>query len=266
MATLSNTAWAAIVLLLVSGCRRDGPVASGRNADTSELASNSSGYLAPPRVSGAKMVSKGDLLISGVAPREALVEITAPEGDRAHAQADKHGVWNVILPGGPARLYAISAVLGTRKVHAEGALVTAPGALSRAVIVRAGYAAMPMVGGGATNMATVDYDPQGSIAVAGEAPAGAKLTLVVDGAAAAVGEADTQGRYALMAANRRRTFGVHRLQVRAGVHLMDRMVTLEPPTPLSAPYEAWSTPQGWRVEWALNGGGVQTTLILSPLS
>jgi hypothetical protein len=192
------------------------------------------------------------------------VEITAPEGDQAHARADRHGVWSVALPGGLARLYAISAVVGARTVHAEGALVTAPGALSQAVVVRAGYAAMPLVARAATDIATVDYDPQGSIAVAGDAPAGAKLTLAVDGAPAATGEANAEGRYALMAANRRLTFGMHGLQVQAAGQRVDRSVTLEPPTPLSAPYQAWSTAQGWRVEWALNGGGVQTTLILSP--
>ena len=264
MASSPHPAWAAVVLLLASGCRRPEPPAGGHVSDVSELASGA-GYLAPPRVSDARLIEKGVLQISGVAAPGASVEITAPEGDQAHARADRHGFWNVVLPGDLARLYAISAAVGARTVHAEGALVTAPGALSQAVIVRAGYAAMPLVARAAIDIATVDYDPQGSIAVAGDAPAGTKLTLAVDGAPAATGEADAEGRYALMAANRRLAFGMHRLQVRAAGQLVDRSVILEPPTPLSAPYQAWSMTQGWRVEWALNGGGVQTTLILSPL-
>ena len=57
--------------------------------------------------------------------------------------------------------------------------------------------------------------------------------------------------------------GRHLLQVRAPQAMAERLVTLEPPSPLVAPYRAWPGPEGWRVEWALTGGGVQTTLILA---
>ena len=135
-------------------------------------------------------------------------------------------------------------------MHAEGALITTPGAMTPAVTVRAGYAASPVGSGRPAGIVSVDYDPSGFIAVAGFAPAHAELTLVVDGATAAVGQADADGRYALLAANRRLSMGSHRLQVRSPGGAAARQVTLEPPVALSAPYQAWPGPDGWRVEWA----------------
>ncbi len=69
--------------------------------------------------------------------------------------------------------------------------------------MRAGSAALPLLQAGRTDIATVDYDPSGGIAVAGRAPAHAALTLWVDGAPAATGQAAPDGRYALLAASPR---------------------------------------------------------------
>ena len=246
-----------------------GLAACGQRTDTPSAlpapapASSEAGYLAPPSATSVQLVHDGGLKLSGVAPAGASVEIVSPEGERAQTVADPRGRWSVRLAAPPQpRLYALSATLAGRTVHAEGAVVTAPGAVMPAVTVRAGYAALPLSAGGRTDIASVDYDPSGFIAVAGDAPPRAELTLVVDGATAAVGQADAQGRYALLAANRRLPMGPHRLQVRAPDGTPDRQVTLEPPSPLASPYQSWPGPEGWRVEWALNGGGVQTTLIL----
>ncbi len=226
--------------------------------------SNEASYLAPPRVLSVRGSPDGTLAVSGSAPLRSIVEIVSPEGEQAHAVTDGRGRWTLRLAGASTpRLYAISAELAGRTVHAEGALITAPGAVTPAVTVRAGYAASPLGSSRATAIASVDYDPSGFIAVAGSAPAHAQLALVVDGAPAAVGQAEVDGRYALLAANRRLSMGPHQLQVRSQGGGAVRQVTLEPPVALAAPYQAWPGPDGWRVEWALNGGGVQTTLILA---
>ena len=254
---------ATALALLTAGCHRT-RASSADSREALELAGGDAGYLAPPEVIKAEMARNGAIRVSGSAPPRAMVEITAPEGEQEHTRADRRGAWGVTLPGGRTRLYAVSALVGSRPVHAEGALVTAAGVISPGVMVRAGYAARPLMRARRTLIATIDYDPQGAIALAGDAPPGTKLTLAVDGAPAAIGQADAQGRYALMVATRRLTFGPHRLQVRGAGQLVERQVALDTPTPLTAPYQAWATAQGWRVEWALTGGGVQTTLMLSP--
>ena len=252
------------LVLLTAACDRTPRPAPARDAEAATSADRDAGYLAPPVPVSAIASGRDDLDVSGLAAPHAVVRVTAPEGEQRQTLADGRGAWSVKLPNDRPRLYAISALLKGRTLHAEGALVTAPGALSPAVLVRAGDAALPLASGRPGDIATVDYDPEGAIAVAGAAPAHAKLALTVDGSAAAMGQADGEGRYALLAANRRLSFGPHRLEVRGPGFFVTRNLALDAPAPLAAPYQAWRTPQGWRVEWALNGGGVQTTLILAP--
>ena len=265
--SISHLASATVAFgILAAGCHANRSPSMANGQEARELAGSVAGYLTPPRVIRAQATRTGDIRVSGAAPPLAIVQITAPEGDHERTKADRRGAWSVTLPGGRPRLYAISALLGPRSLHAEGALVTAPGAISSAVMVRAGYAALPLTDGHQMLMSTIDYDPQGTIAVAGDAPRGAKVRLAIDGAPAAVGQASAQGRYALEVANRRLNFGAHSFQVRVGEDQAVREVMLDPPAALSTPYQAWATAQGWRVEWALNGGGVQTTLVLSSSS
>ena len=253
---------AAVVLACgVTACKRPADPVSA--SATPQAVSTEASYLPPPRALTVRVEHDGALAVAGLAPPGATVEIMSPEGEQAHAAADAQGRWALRLSGAPQpRLYAISAVLAGRTVHAEGALITAPGAVTPAVTVRAGYAASPLGASRQTGIASVDYDPSGFVAVAGSAPPHAQLTLLVDGTSAAVGQADAVGSYALLAANRRLSMGPHQLQVRAPDGTAARQVILEPPVALAAPYQAWPGPDGWRVEWALNGGGVQTTLIL----
>jgi hypothetical protein len=265
LGALARASATLLPLAVLAGC---GQPSSGDGVMKDAQASTGSGsqpaYLAPPRALAAEL-HEGVVRVQGRAPERATVELTSPEGDAVRVQADGHGSWRARLPAGGPRLYAISAMLGGRTVHAEGALVTAPGALAPAVTVRAGDASWPLLRSPAITIATVDYDPSGVAAVAGGAPAHASVSLRVDGAAAAVGQADAEGRYALLSANHRLSLGPHRLEVRAPDGVASRDVLLQAPEPLTSPYRATPAPGGgWRVAWALTGGGEQTTLILPP--
>jgi hypothetical protein len=255
----------AALLLTAAGCGPAPGGQAGREASPSLASASQAGYLAPPGVV-AVQARDGVLRLRGSAPPRSTVELVSPEGERLRVGTDAGGVWRARLPaGGRPRLYAVSTLSGGRAIHADGALVLAPGALAPAVTVRAGEASLPLLRTGATTVATVDYDPSGVMAVAGSAPPGAALNLLVDGAPAAVGQADGQGRYALLAANHRLGLGPHRLELRTPGGTTARDVVLQPPEPLTTPYLATAAPGGgWRVEWGLTGGGEQTTLILPP--
>jgi hypothetical protein len=229
-------------------------------------AATEASYLAPPRPVGAALERDGRLRVIGQAAAHARVEIASADGAHLEASADGRGAWSIRLPVDALRLYAISAMppgkVVARTVHAEGALLITPGPAPSAVLVRAGYAALPLRTAAEAGLATIDYDPGGVVAAAGFAAPRSDLTLTIDGAPAAAGHADDHGLYALIAANRRLSLGPHQLEVRTPGGAVQREVELEAPVALTAPYRAWRTPDGWRVEWALNGGGVQTTLIL----
>ena len=264
---MSSLALSAVLAaaLLASGCGRD-EAATTPSALDPDAASDEARYLAPPSVGDVRVGADGALGVSGQAPPSSQVALASPDGTVARAQADAKGAWMLKLgPASAPRLFALSATAAGRTLHAEGALLLAPGALSPAVTLRAGAASLPVSPlGGGLQVATVDYDPAGFLAVAGAARPRADVTLAIDGMAGAAGQADDAGRYALLAAGRRVPMGVHRLTVADGGARVSRDVELTMPASLTTPFAAERTASGWRVEWALTGGGVQTTLVLAP--
>ena len=227
-------------------------------------------YLPPPQVVDARIGRDGAIEVAGQAAPMAQVIFSTPEGDSFHTAADAHGGWVARLPQtGLPRLFAISSMSHGGAVHAEGALVTIPHANVSAVMVRAGYAALPIGTSRrpeivSPEIVSVDYDPGGFAGVSGLAPANSPVRLGIDGLPAGVAQADAQGRFAMLATNRRPGFGVHELEVATSAGVVRRTVMLTPPDPLSRPYTANGAPGSWTVEWALNGGGVQTTLLVAP--
>jgi hypothetical protein len=222
-------------------------------------------YLPPPQLVDARIGHDGAIEVVGQAAPMAKVTFSTPEGDSFHATADAHGAWVARLPqSGLPRLFAISDTSRQGPVHAEGALVTIPHAAVSAVMVRAGYAALPIGRSSTPEIVSVDYDPGGFAGVSGLAPANSPVRLGIDGLPAGVAQADAQGRFAMLATNRRPGFGVHELEVATSEGVVRRTVMLTPPDPLTRPYTASGAPGSWTVEWALNGGGVQTTLLVAP--
>jgi hypothetical protein len=111
----------------------------------------------------------------------------------------------------------------------------------------------------------LDYDPSGFSAAAGRARPGAVVRLMMDGALAGAGRADAGGRYSILAANSRLAFGAHTALVQSGDGQAAQRFIISPPGPtLTALYQVDPTPGGWRLEWALPDGGVQTTLVFTP--
>jgi hypothetical protein len=219
-------------------------------------------YLAPPQVLRAAPIHDGGILVTGRAAPAAKVVLTTPEGQNSTVTANARGLWTLQLPPTPApRLFALSSTRGRRMIHAQGALVTVPRAAYAAVMVRAGYAALPLGGGPALSLVSMDYDPSGFVGVSGTAPARSTVRLTIDDAAAGVVQADDQGRFASLAANRRLGLGSHQVTAEVGRSSVTSQFSLTPAEPLSAPYLARSAPAGWRIEWALNGGGLQTTVL-----
>jgi hypothetical protein len=229
------------------------------------------GYLPPPQLVSVSR-SPTALTLTGRAAPNAQVELTAWEGDDLNASASRTGAWRLMLPAVTRpRMFALAAKLdgrgaSDRLVHSEGALILLPPSGPPALLVRAGAGAevfaAPTV---RPALDALDYDPSGFSAAAGRARPGAMVRLIMDGALAGAGQADAGGRYSILAANSRLAFGAHTALVQSADGQADRRFTISPPGPtLTTPYQVDPTPAGWRLEWAIPGGGVQITLVFTP--
>jgi len=278
-AWVSNTVASIALILsactLLGGCRPDVHRAARMATEATQRTLSGAdgaeaGYLPPPRLVSV-VRSPTSVMLMGSASPKARVELMAPEGETMTVQANGAGAWRLILPAVTRpRMFAMEARLSDpapngRVVHSEGALILDPQSAPPAVLVRAGAGALVFAARTVRpSLDALDYDPGGFSAAAGRARPGASVRLMMDGQLAGVGQADAGGRFSILAANRRLPFGTHTALVQSLDGQDERRFEISAPEPTLTPaYEVDPIPGGWRLEWAIPGGGIQTTLVFT---
>lgn len=255
-------ALAVVLALTLAGCGR-ARTPPTLPASTASRPPPATGYVAPPALTTARPA--GNVLrLDGSAPGGSEVTLAAPDGRAFRARAGADGRWALSLPAtAEPGLFALWAQAGPRTVRAEGAVLLLPEPGPPAVLVRAGFAALPLEQGtSAPVISAVDYDVGGGAAVAGLARPMARVRLSIDGAAAGLGQADEVGRFAVIAANRTLAPGVRRLQVETDAGRAEASAPVSAPAlPAGRAYRAAREQGAWRIDWTPAGGGVQTTLV-----
>lgn len=255
--------WAATAILFVlAGCQRAPAVGAAAAAPSAAEA----GYAAPPELISA-VLKDGRLTLRGKAAPESLVRLDSPDGSTRSAEVNGSGDWLMTLapPTSPA-MFAFSAETSERTVRGEGAILLTPAPGPPALLLRAGFGALALGQGGTVpQIVTVDYDANGGAAVAGLAALDTPVRLNLDGGPAGLGETDSKGRFAVMATNRTLAAGARRIEVETQGGRAQVVVTVSDPAPLQGQaYRASKIRNGWRIDWAPTGGGVQTTLVFGP--
>ena len=217
-------------------------------------------YLTPPAVTAARVQGAG-LLLSGSAPASSRVRLATPAGETVFAAADAKGAWSLTLAASPqARIYGISAVSGARTAQGEGYVLITP--QGEPVLLRAGAGALRIGTRGPNGLDAVDFDREGGAVVSGRAPAGAALSVHIDGRQTADGRADSSGRYAI-ALTQPIPPGAHQVDVFGDA--TENAVTIDSaaaPPMADGPFRAVQVASGLRIDWMTPGGGAQSTLLL----
>ena len=234
-----------------------------------EPAADQAGYVAPPELTGAVRGADGGVTLSGHAAPGARVRLASPEGQSIGVTAGPDGTWTTAMaPSATPRMFSLDVVVGgddparQRVIKAEGPVMVLPAPGPPAVTPRAGFGALPVGKPGALVIVAVDYDAGGGAAVAGLSPPRALVKLFIDGAQAGSDESDDRGRFAILAAARPVAPGMRTLQVSAGSATDQVQAAVAPPAPLVGQFYRAQREEGrWRIDWALTGGGVQTTLV-----
>lgn len=249
---------AALALGLVA-CGQD-PAPKASPAASSAPAQADTGYLEPPLVAEVRLAGD-ELRLSGSAPASSRVRLATPQGEALFAEADTKGVWRLTIPrGAQPQIYGLSAASDGRTVQSEGYLLLTPD--GEAALLRAGTGALRVGRAGKNDLDAIDFDREGGAVVSGRAPAGAALSVHVDGRKLAEGRADARGRYVL-ALTQQLEPGRRQVDVFGDATENPVEVEATPAPPLSSgPFRAAAVPAGLRVDWMTPGGGVQSTILL----
>ena len=259
----SPAAWspALIVALLVmaSGCAPDSGTNRGAQKDP-----NASEYVETPAVQSAQRTADGQIAISGRAAANAIVRLSAPEGQSWGMTSGADGAWAFTAPvGASPRMLALTSESEGRVVHVDGALILLPSPGLPLVIARPGYGAAPVASfKGKPAIVALDYDSGGGAMVAGVARPGALVRLFIDGQPEGESHADAQGRFSAPAVKHPVTPGVHEVRVETSdgaVMVAARVSRVEPLRSMA--YRPVREEDAWRLDWRAAQDGVQSTLV-----
>jgi hypothetical protein len=221
------------------------------------------GYHAAPQVVAVTRAADGAVSLSGRALPSSPVRMVSTLGTPIETRADGSGGWTASL--GPAltpALFRLTEEAGGQAVEAEGFIAVLPGAPTVALL-RAGFGAEVIQGAQKepVRILAVDYDVAGAAVVSGRTRAASPVRVLVDGQPSIEGAAGPDGRFSL-ALPKPLPPGRHQLQALTPQAMAEAVVAMTPPLPpRNAPFQAQSSPSGWRVDWITPGGGVQTTLL-----
>lgn len=260
---------AAVLAGLAAGCNPS-PRAAPSPLDADREAAEA-GYSPPPRIVASRDAPETSgrfgVRIEGLATPAARVRLEGADGRTYQSSAAESGAWSLTVPPSPTpRLFTLIAVHDGRAVAGEGRLLVLPRAPD--FVLRPGYGALPLeAGSGPPRVLSVDVGPDGAAAVSGLARPSARVVARVDGAQPAAtglgqGTSDAQGRFTVIL-DRPLAPGARRLTLVASDGVAEAGVEVCEPASLGeAVFAAARTGAGWRLDWRLPGGGVQTTYVL----
>lgn len=225
--------------------------------------SEPTGYAAPPELTDAVRGADGAVTLAGKAQPETRVRLNSPEGEAIDVTVARDGTWTATLAPSPSpRMYAFAAEAAGRSIRGEGPVLVLPAPGPPALSPRAGFGAVALGRAGRPVIVAFDYDSAGGAAVAGLAPPRASVRLLIDGTQAGSDQADDLGRFAIMAPGVTVAPGRRTLQVATAAAADEVQVMVSAPArPGPAAYLARREEGRWRIDWAVPGGGVQTTLV-----
>ncbi len=248
------------VAAVLSGCQPKAPKAESDDWSTLRPA----GYAIAPVVTAVTAAGPGMIAVEGHALPDSRVRfLYGPETKqlRIGVTADSKGRFVAELPANPqGSVFDLFATDDSgRMVQAEGRLFVPPDQPAKAIMMRPGTPSMPVYTQ-TSGLAVVDYDSLGAFAVAGRVAPRSSVTLTV-GEVKVQRTSDSNGYFNAVMQILQPTDQVMplNLQVEAGGAIWKRDIGVSRPAgegDLVTPI-----PQGWRVDWHVPGGGVQTTLV-----
>jgi len=220
------------------------------------------GYARAPVLTGVTQNGEGVFVIAGNARPDGRVRVLYQGRRAVGVTADSAGHFKVEVPAAnPGGIYDVSMEDSGRLMHAEGRLFVPFNHPEKAVLLRPGASSLPLDAMAGT-IATVDYDSSGGAAVAGKVTPRTQVDLVMGGEIRGRTDSDALGRYSLTTqipppAGATAVLG---LTIQANKISSVRSVPVSVAN-VTGGDRVTAIDGGWRVDWVLPGGGMQSTLV-----
>jgi hypothetical protein len=242
-------------LMLVTGCKEKPKAVDALSA------MEAAGYWRAPEITSVTQADSSLFVVTGETIPNARVRFGYSGKRAVGVTSDSKGRFRAELPTGPdGALYDLSTEDDGRSMHADGRLFIPAGAPEKAVLMRAGAPSLSLFNED-TEVAVIDYDRAGAVAIAGRVAPSTQIEVILNGEIRARTRSDDRGFYAATTQidPPQEKESANTLSISAGGketarNFIDSRVKTEGD-------RITRFADGWRVDWVLPGGGMQTTLV-----
>lgn len=251
---------------LLAACQPPRPAPKDSAAEEA-AALEAKGYTHAPAITAVAGGEPGFVVVGGDAPADSRVRFAFTDPLKGGVQAvgvtaDALGHFHAEVPMTASDgLYDITVDDGGRPRQAEGRLFVPPDHPERAALLRPG-AASRLLRPHALGVTMSDYDAAGAFAVSGRVAPDAAVTVIVNNEIRALVRSDHQGNFdaATQVPKPGPVPQTETVIVQAGKDSFRRDVQVVGADPATGD-RMTATPDGWRIDWHLPGGGGQSTVV-----
>ncbi len=245
-------------LLLLAACQPNRPKA----ANDEESALREAGYARAPVITGVNQSDPSTFVVTGLASGDGRVRVVYQGTHAVGVTADSKGRFRAELPAtAQGGIYDLSMDDNGRPMHADGRLFIPQGHPEKAVLLRSGSPSQPLLNPN-TVAAVIDIGGNGGAAISGRTAPNSDVKLMEGGDLRGQTRSDAQGNYSLTT----RILPPTETPETWSFTLQAGTATVNENIPVVLPNAAVGdqvTPigSGWRVDWVLPGGGMQTSFV-----
>lgn len=219
------------------------------------------GYSPTPQI--LSVTGSGNTVtITGQALPGGRVRILYGDQRATGVTADAKGRFSADVPLQPGGgLYDVSMDDAGRMMQAEGRLFIPPGAPQRAILLRGGAPSVALSPKTEPGVAVIDYDAAGAMIVTGKAAAGAAIVVTIDNESwPKQPPAGADGLFVAVCQflPPQADAAPINVTVTAGQQTWNRVISVSTPP---ATDRITAVDSGWRVDWKVPGGGMQTAMV-----
>ncbi|MBW8880531.1 MAG: hypothetical protein JF615_03635 [Asticcacaulis sp.] len=214
-----------------------------------------------PVVIAIAQPSPGTVVVTGQALPDGRVRFLYGQARAVGVTADSQGRFTAELPiSGAGGIYDLSMEDAGALQHAEGRLFVPAGQPAKAVLLRPGSPAVSIIPA-AMGVTTVDYDAAGALGIAGRVAPHSAVNVVVNGEVRWQPMSDAAGNYSAVTQIPPPSDKPATIALAAEAAGAEWKRTISVSAPAGDQDAVTAVDGGWRVDWHMPAGGVQTTLV-----